>query len=344
MMAEAIKNEKRNSGRIIAINIKFYSSCHKMADTSYAKIMRAFQIKGLYIQASEKFYLGGVMKYYKSFLLASVFSSILIPASLSARTSDSDELARIIVSQRACQVAMVDQGPPAQSGWFSSFCQKARQKTGKALRDLGEALRTEEDSRTAAGHVSQMAKDAAAASLSYKTGFSFTRSIFNPIGNALRTVGQWIKGGQETQTTTRVVINSLELNRSSKDVDIENALRITAEASLKADATTAIGTYEDVVLGLNKRGISTKSLGTEQIYLSALARQTLVKNSNASYEAFSGEMLVHGMPVLEKMNEIKGASDGEKLNLMNTYLRKVFTTESAKIRFDTARNSAAPAA
>ncbi|MBX9786418.1 MAG: hypothetical protein K2Y08_03665 [Alphaproteobacteria bacterium] len=277
------------------------------------------------------------MKYYKSFLLASVFSSVIIPASLSAVTPD--ELADKIVSQRACPVAIIDQEPPVQSGWFSSF----RQKTGNALRWFGDKLRTEEDSRTSAGHVSQMAKDAAVSALSYKTGFSFDRNILNPIGNAFRTVGQWIKGGEETQTSTRVILNNLGLNRSSKDADVENALRISAEASLKADTTTAIETYNNVVSGLKKRGFST-NVDTNKTYMDALARQTLVKNSNVSYETFSQDMFIHGMPVLEKMNGIKGASDGEKLNLMNTYLRQVFNTESAKIRFDAARNSAAPAA
>ncbi|MBX9621642.1 MAG: hypothetical protein K2X28_06420 [Alphaproteobacteria bacterium] len=279
------------------------------------------------------------MKYFKSFLLASVFSWALIPASLSALTPD--ELADHIRNSRSCPVAsIVRQEPAAERGWFSSF----RQKTGNALRWFGDKLRTEEDSRTAAGHVSQMTKDGAAAALSYKTGFSFTRDIFNPIGNALRTVGQWIKGGEETQTTTRVVLNNLGLNKSSKDADVAEALRKAAEASLKADAATAVKTYEDVVLGLNKRGLSTKSLDTEQTYLSALAGQTLVKNSNVSYETFSQEMFIHGMPVLEKMNGIKDAADGEKLDLMNTYLRQVFQTESAKIKFDAARLAAAPAA
>ena len=282
------------------------------------------------------------MKYFKSFLLASVFSSVLIPASLSAVTPD--ELADHIVRSRSCPVAsIVHQEPPAERGWFSSF----RQKTGNALRWFGDKLRTEDDSRTAAGHVNQMTKDGVAAALSYKTGFSFTRNVFNPIGNALRTAGQWIKGGEETQTTTRVVLNNLGLNNSSKERDIAEALSTVATASLKAGATT---TYEDVVLGLNKRGLSTKNLDTEDIYLSALARKTLVdnpallKNSDELYKKFSQEMFIHGMPVLEKMNGIKGAADGEKLNLMNTYLKQVFKTESAKIKFDTARNSAAAAA
>lgn len=278
------------------------------------------------------------MKYYRSFLLASVFSSVIIPASLSAVTSD--ELTDVIVRSRSCPVATINQETaPAKDGWFSSF----RQKTGNAFRWFGDKLRTEEDPRTAAGHVSQMVKDGAAAALSYKTGFSFKRNIFNPIGNALRTVGQWIKGGEETQTTTRVILNNLGLNKSSKDADVENALLIAAETSLKADTATAITIYEDVNSGLNKRGFSTKSLGTEQVYLGVLARQTLLKNSE--YEVFSQEMLTYGMPVLEKMNGIKDASDGEKLNLMNIYLRKVYNTESAKIRFDTERRiSAAPAA
>lgn len=278
------------------------------------------------------------MKYYRSFLLASVFSSIIIPASLSAVTPD--ELADVIVRSRSCPVAAInEEAAPVQNGWFSSF----RQKTGNALRWFGDKLRTEEDPRTATGHVSQMVKDGAAAALSYKTGFSFDRSIFNPIGNAFRKVGQWIKGGEETQTTTRIILNNLGLNKSSKDADVENALRIAAEISLKADAATAIKAYEDVNSGLNKRGVSTKNLGAEQIYLGALARKTLLKNSK--YEDFSREMLTYGMPVLEKMDGIKGASDDKKLNLMNIYLRQVFNTESAKIKFDTARlAAAAPAA
>lgn len=278
------------------------------------------------------------MKYFKSFLLASVFSSALIPVSLSAVTPD--ELADHITRSRACPVTVIHQEPATERGWFSSF----RQTTGNALRWFGDKLRTEENSRTAAGHVTQMTKDGAAAALSYKTGFSFTRDIFNPIGNALRTVGQWIKGGEETQTTTRVILNNLGLNKSSKKDHIAEALSTVATASIKAGATTAIKTYEDVVLGLNKRGLPTKSLDTEQIYLDALAKQTLLKNSDVPYETFSAEMLVHGMPVLEKMSGIKGAADGEKLNLMNAYLRQVFKTESTKIRFDAARLAAAPAA
>lgn len=282
------------------------------------------------------------MKYFKSFLLASVFSSVLIPASLSAVTPD--ELADHIVRSRSCPVAsIVDQEPPAKSGWFSSF----RQKTGNFLRGLGDELRTESKPQTAAGRVTQMAKDGLVKALSYMTGISLNKEILNPLGNALRTVGQWIKGGEETQTTTRVVLNNLGLNKSSKERFIAEALSTVATASLKAGATT---TYDDVVLGLNKRGLSTKNLDTEDIYLSALARKTLVdnpallKNSDELYEKFSQKMFIHGMPVLEKINGIKGAADGEKLNLMNTYLRQVFKTESAKIKFDAARNSAAAAA
>lgn len=278
------------------------------------------------------------MKCYKSFLLVSVFSSIMISASLSAVTSD--ELADKIRNTRTCPVVIVDQEAPAQSGWFSSF----RQKTGNALRWFGDKLRTEEDSRIAANHVKEMAKDAAVAALSYETGFCFSRSILNPIGNAFRKVGQWIKGGEETQTTTRAVLNNLKLNKSSKEADVEDALRISAEAILTVDASTAVQSFDDVVAGLNKRGFSTKGLDTNHIYMEVLAGQTLRKNSNVSYEDFSCEMLTQGMPVLQKMNGVKNASDSQKLNLMNTYLRKAFDRENAKLRFDQARHSAAAAA
>lgn len=273
------------------------------------------------------------MKYFKSFLLASVFSSVVIPASLSAAMPDSDELARIIVRQRAYQVAIVDQEPPAQSGWFSF----ARKNAGNFLRGLGNELRTKDDSRTAAGRVTKMLKTGLVKGLSYLTGFSLDKKS---LGNALRTVGQSIKGGQETQTTTRVILNNLGLKKSSEDIDIEKALRMTAEASLKADAATAIQTYEDVVLGLNKRGFSTKSLDTKKLYLDALARQTLVTKPNVSSDDFSRIMFAHGMPVLKEMNGIKEASDDKKLNLMNNYLGKVFNSEKNKIQAETARNLA----
>lgn len=76
------------------------------------------------------------MKYFKSFLLASVFSSVLIPASLSAVTPD--ELADHIVRSRSCPVAsIVHQEPPAERGWFSSFRQK------REMRFVGLAISCE---------------------------------------------------------------------------------------------------------------------------------------------------------------------------------------------------------
>ncbi|MBY0501912.1 MAG: hypothetical protein K2P93_07935 [Alphaproteobacteria bacterium] len=278
------------------------------------------------------------MKYYKSFLLASVFSSIMIPATLSAVTAD--ELADKIRNTRACPVVITDQAPPVQGGWFSSF----RQKTGNALRWFGDKLRTEEDSQIAADHVKQMAKDVAVAALSYETGFSFSRNILNPIGNAFRKVGQWIKGGEETQTTTRTVLNNLGLNKSSKDADVENALRLSAQATLKADAATAFESYGSVVVGLDKRGFSTKHLDSKEIYMDTLAGQILRNRSNSTYEAFSQEMHFQGMPILLQMKGIKNASDGEKVNLMNIYLKEAFNRENAKIKFDETRASAAAAA
>jgi hypothetical protein len=279
------------------------------------------------------------MKYYKSFLLASVFSSIMIPATLSAVTSD--ELADKIRNTRACTVVIVDQEPPVQRGWFSSF----RQKTGDALRWFGDKLRTEEDSRIAADHVKQMAKDVAVAALSYETGFSFSRSVLNPIGNAFRKVGQWIKGSEESQTTTRTVLNNLGLNKSSKQDDLKDALCLSAEATLKADPASAFENYESVVTGLVKRGFSTENLDSHEIYMDMFAGQTLRKNPNVTYDAFSQEMFVHGMPILQKMNGIKNvASDSEKLKLMNIYLEQTFKRENAKRKFDEARISAAAAA
>lgn len=271
------------------------------------------------------------MKYFKSFLLASVFSSVLVSASYSTITSD--ELADHIRSTRSCPVAStVHQESPTEKGWFSFV----RKNTGNFLRGLGDELRTKRNPQTAAGYVSQLAKDGLVRGLSYMTGIPLNKKILNPLGNGLRTVGQWIKGGEATQTTTRVILNNLELNKSSKDIDVENALRTVAAASLKADATTAVKTYEDVVLGLKKRGFSTKSLNTEQIYLNALAGQTLRNNSNLSCEDFSKEMRTHGMSVLNKMNGIKGF-DIEK------YLGEVFYTESAHIRFDAVHNFVVPA-
>lgn len=55
MMAEAVKNEKGIQEEIDQKSIKFYQFPNKTKQTSYAKIMRAFQIKSVYIKGSEKF-------------------------------------------------------------------------------------------------------------------------------------------------------------------------------------------------------------------------------------------------------------------------------------------------
>lgn len=271
------------------------------------------------------------MKLFKSFLLASVMVATLTPYSASAHIT-ADDLADKIRITRAAPAPVVKEEAP--KGWFSSF----RQSVGNGFRYLGDRLRQEENTETAAGHVKQAAKDYVAAGISAKLHIPVSTSIFNSIGNGLRTVGQWVKGGEETQTPTRVVLNNLGLNKSANKDEIAYSLKTAASAIIKADAQTAPEAFLDVVKGLNLRGHSTKELDVYGIFVKELAHEEFSKQSSISFADFAKNMSAKGFDALENTAVVKAATTPTaKLNLINKVLRETYDQGVARVKADMLR-------
>ncbi|MBP6951950.1 MAG: hypothetical protein KBC28_07065 [Alphaproteobacteria bacterium] len=279
------------------------------------------------------------MNIFKSFLLASTIIATLSPFSLSAMSSE--ELSEKIRIARAAPVR-VQPEVEAPRGWFSSF----RKSAGDAVRWAGDQLRTEGNTKTAAGNLKEMAKDLAAKGISAKVGFSVTSAIFNPIGNGLRKVGQWIKEGEETQTPLRVVLSNLGLNHSAKQADIEQALKTAATAAIRADVdNTAPEFFLEIVKGVNNRGHSTKQIDAFKIYVDAVAREVMQQNATISQTAFEETVRNQSYEMLQYIAPVKATSvPGEKIRLMNQYLNRAFQQEKAKNNFNAIRVAAVAAA
>lgn len=290
------------------------------------------------------------MRLSKSFMLSSAVVLTMLPVCLSAITMNSDE-PREYDNGRHCVAQTIKAEPfqkEEQSSWFSSF----RKNVGNAFRTAGDSLRTEGD-KSAVGQVKEFVKNSALTIISKKTGIPLDRAketICTALGNGLRTIGQWIKGGEPTQTTTRVILDNLGLKKSSKDHQVAHALRTAARNALKADEATAIEEYKLVVEGMLKRGYATKAqiqaVDINGIYLEVLSEEELRKNSALTCDAFAKAVKVKSFEALKNLKNIKDAPIADKLNLMNQHLKGVYENIKLKQEFDQIRNKliTAPAA
>lgn len=286
------------------------------------------------------------MKLSKLFLRGSAIVITMLPFSLSAL--DCDDLAdKIRISRASHAPKIIEQEAPA-SGWFSSF----RKAAGNALRAAGDSLRTESD-KSAAGQVKEFVKDGFLSAVSAKVGYSlssFKDTLFNSFGNGLRTIGQAIKGEKPTQTTTRVILDNLELNKNSNASKIQDALRTVAQATLKADTASALEEYRLVVNGLVKRGYATtaqiQAIDVNAIYLHALAGEVVNKNNGLMLKEFADVIKLNGFSALEELKAIKVAPTMEKKNLIEQYIQEAYQKAKMNQELDNKRKQviAAPAA
>ncbi|MBS0271160.1 MAG: hypothetical protein JSR85_00755 [Proteobacteria bacterium] len=275
------------------------------------------------------------MKLYKTFLLASAMMVSLLPHSISANV-DIDELVEKVRFARACPAQAVKEEEP--KGWFSSF----KATVGKTLLDLGNSIRGEENTKTAAGKLTQQVKEGIAATASAKLHIPVSTDVVtrlaNRLGNGLRTVGRWF-GVQETQTPTRVILNNLELNQSAKENDIANALRTAAITTIRADVTTAPEAFREVIHGLNMRGYSTKKLDGQGIFIQALADEIIAGNTAMSYNDFRRVILVKGLEALEGVTSVKASQNpGDKTRVMEDFLQKVYQYGNSKAKLNQSRH------
>ena len=275
------------------------------------------------------------MKSYKSFLLVSAVLTSVLPSSLYAQsTTTADALADAIRHTHARPAHSIEAEQPAKSGWFTSF----RQKAGNALRWTGEQLRTEGNKQTNAGKVKEWAKEKAAQFTSSKVGVKLESAIFNPIGNGLRKLGQWIKGGKETQTPTRVVLDTLALSPAAHEFEVERALKIAASAAYKADSAKSSTLYSKVVEGMIKRGHVVPQ-SADAIFVESVAGEVLSKDSKVNFETFRVAMLNAAMEKVEGLGSVKSSFD--KPAAMDEVLRRIFETHTAKVQLN---KMASPAA
>jgi len=278
------------------------------------------------------------MKLSKSFLFGAAVTLMLLPCSLSAITPE--ELADKILTARACHAPQLHvEKEPQEQGWFAAI----RKNTGDAFRKVGDMLRSEGD-QSPAGKVKELAKDGALAAVSPKLQ-AVKSKIFKPLGNALRAFGQEIKGGEATQTTTRIILDNIGLKRSAKTYQVEEALKTVAKATLKADEATAIEDYKSVVEGIVKRGYATKTqlqgIDVYAIYLNALAEEELNENKTLTYEAFSRALQLKGFSALENIKSVKTAPfAAEKLQAMEQYIKDAYNQIKLKQDFDAMRKQA----
>jgi hypothetical protein len=172
-----------------------------------------------------------MMKNYKSFLLVTTFVSVLLPASLSAYSSKqiADDLRDFRQSSHVVQVAPIEE---PSSGWFSYIAAKAvsaKNTIGIGLHRLGEAARTE-NTRTATGNTIKLAKQAATDAITAKAGLPVelnSEVAWNYLGNFCRGVASKVLGVKAPEKETSVLLDSSDLNRSSRQSDfvefLENA-------------------------------------------------------------------------------------------------------------------------
>ncbi len=271
------------------------------------------------------------MRLFRLALLTTVMVSTLSPV---IANPSADEIADKIRHVRAAPTKVVKEEEP--KGWFSSF----RNSVGNGFRKAGDYLRREEDASTPAAHVAQATKEAAASAIAAKTNLPVTTRAFNYIGNGLRSVGQWIKGGEETQTPTRVVLNNLGLNKSAGKEEISYALNTAARAVIKADPKTAPEAFLDVVKGLNNRGHATKEIDVYGIYVKALSDEILAQNADMSLDSFSNNLKAVGLKELEKVTAIENASSQSKSNAMNKVVRDIYNQKVAEKAANKLRNEA----
>ena len=270
------------------------------------------------------------MKNIRNILMVSVAVVGLIPNTLTAKIS-ADELAGVIRTTRSCPVKSIEDTRPEPKGWFSSF----RTKIGNGLRCMGDHLRSEGNKRTPAGRMKEWVKDATAKFASSKLGIKLNSGIFGPIGNGLRKLGQWIKGGEETQTDVRTTLNAVGLKHGAQEHEVNEALRVVATAAYKVGGN-ASEYYSDVVLGMKKRGHVASDASA--VYLDAVSTEILNARPDVSAEDFGREMLRVGQK--EILESVKGSN--RRADTVSDYLSRAYETSKAKQEIQT--SNAAPAA
>lgn len=245
------------------------------------------------------------MKLSKSLLVGTAVLLTMSSVTLSALTPD--ELANAIRTTRACPAASeLENEPVVEQGWFSSF----RAVTGNFLRTAGDAIRTEGDTKSTAGRVKEDIKDATLKAVSSKIGVALSGAkdaIFNAFGNGLRTLGQWIKGGEETQTTTRIILNNLGLSKYANSSDIEKGLRTAAAGLHLVNDKTSYEEYMKVVNACKNRAYASeaqlKAMDVNTVYVNVLATKALSGHNVPTYEAFAEGMKEQARDALKKIPE-----------------------------------------
>jgi len=261
-----------------------------------------------------------MMKNYKSILLAS--AAILVSLSSSSLNAvKPDDVIGEIHAFRTCP-PVAKEIKAEDKGWFSSV----RNPAGNGLRCFGDWLRTEGNPRTPAGLLKEKAKEAASFAASAKTGLPISTAIFNPLGNAMRWAGQRFKGGEETQTENRVIANNLGLKRSSTHAEIAEGLRVAVTAILKTNKQKAPEQYLEIVKILNNRGISTKALDAQRIFVDAVAMDVLQENETISFAEFSTTMRAQCFSS-GGMQRLPNAIDLES----NDHLEQLYKVAKAKV-------------
>lgn len=273
-----------------------------------------------------------MMKNIRNMLMVSVAIVGIIPSSLTAKIS-ADELAGIIRTTRSCPVQPIENTRPEPKSWFSSF----RAKVGNGLRCMGDHIRSEGNKRTPAGRMKEWVKEVSAKFASSRLGIKLDAGIFNPIGNALRKVGQWIKGGKETQTHVRTTLNAVGLKYRAQEHEVNEALRVVATAAYNVGGN-ASEYYSNVVQGMNKRGHIAQDANA--VYLEAVSTAIVQARPEVSMEDFALEMLKVSLKEIASHESLKGSQ--RKADAVGKFLERAYKTSKAKQKVQT--SLAAPAA
>ncbi len=269
------------------------------------------------------------MKKYISFLLVSAVLTSVLPASLSADNNSplsSDDLADAIRHARSCPAKPSLDVTPEKKGFFSKF----RERAGNAVRWAGDQIRQEGDSRTNAGQARNWLKEKAAQVASSQVGIAISTKVFNPIGNGLRKMGQWIKGGKEEQTPTRVVLDNVDLKYGARATDVEKAVKLAASSAYKADAAQSVELFDNVVDGLKLRGHTITQADATRIFLEVVTQEILKAHAFINSEQFITAMLTVAMSKVQELESVKASS--QRAEAMRNELEKAYNVGRTKVR------------
>lgn len=259
------------------------------------------------------------MKNIRNALIVSAIAVSFLPNSLSAKLSV-DDLVDQIKHARSCPVKPIED-IQTNKGWFSSF----RTKVGNGLRSIGDHMRTEGNKSTPAGRMKEWVKETTSKVASSRLGISLKAGIFNPIGNGLRKLGQWVKGGQETQTSLRTTLNAIAPKFGAQEHEINDALRIAAAAAYKVDPDTSTF-YSDVVQGMNNRGHKSSDAGA--VYVEAVSNEIVKSRPEISLEDFAHELLRVGSKEIASHKSVIGSY--QKSNAIRTLVQQAYKASKAK--------------